>query len=162
MVFNPSDATYVSLELNSSSVTDKLENVGRALQFRLPIFNYVAKDSELREHELTSDEWKALEMVTGWLKAFRSATTQMSATKQPMLSTIHAIFRGLQQHLKSIIKELPNNADPALKEGLVNAHRKLSDYFTKFDESRYCTWAARLFTCCTMMITWFTDDILQF
>ncbi|KAJ6595268.1 hypothetical protein B0H10DRAFT_1635709, partial [Mycena sp. CBHHK59/15] len=101
-------------------------------------------NSELREHELTSEEWKALEMVTGWLKAFRSATTQMSAAKQPILSTTHAIFPGLQQRLKSIIKELPNNADPALKEGLVNAHRKLSDYFTKFDESRYCTWAALL------------------
>ncbi|KAJ6546761.1 hypothetical protein DFH09DRAFT_926901, partial [Mycena vulgaris] len=115
------------------------------LQFRRPIFNYVTKDCDLREHELTSDEWKALEMVTGWLKAFRSATTQMSATKQPMLSTTHAIFRGLQQHLKAVIKELPDNADPALKEGLVNAHRKLSDYFTKFDESCYCTWAARSF-----------------
>ncbi|KAJ6489402.1 hypothetical protein DFH09DRAFT_948153, partial [Mycena vulgaris] len=78
-------------------------------------------------HELTSDEWKALEMVTGWLKAFRSATTQMSATKQPMLSTTHAIFRGFQQHLKTIIKELPDNADPALKEVPVNAHRKRSD-----------------------------------
>ncbi|KAJ7713178.1 hypothetical protein B0H14DRAFT_3902038 [Mycena olivaceomarginata] len=61
-----------------------------------------------------------------------------------MLSTTHAIFRGLQQHLKTIIKELPADADPALKEGLVNAHRKLSDYFTKFDQSRYCTWAALL------------------
>jgi hypothetical protein len=127
------------------------------LQFRLPIFNYVAKDSELREHELTPDEWKALEMVTGWLKAFRSATTQMSATKQPMLSTTHAIFRGLQQHLKTIIKELPADADPALKEALVSAHRKLSDYFTKFDQSRYCTWAAR-WSNCFQMITMHSCD----
>ncbi|KAJ7702124.1 hypothetical protein B0H16DRAFT_1832094, partial [Mycena metata] len=76
--------------------------------------------------------WEALQMVTGWLKVFRSATTQMSATKQPMLSTTHAIFRGLQRHLKTTIAGLPATADPALKEGLVNAHRKLSDYFTKF------------------------------
>jgi hypothetical protein len=107
----------------------------------------VAKDSDLCEHELTPDEWKALEMVTGWLKAFRSATTQMSAKKQSMLSTTHVIFCGLQQHLKTIIKELPTDVDPALKEGLVNAHRKLSDYFTKFDQSRYCTWAACLYIC---------------
>lgn len=115
---------------------------GRALLYRLPIFNYVAKDSELREHELSAVEWEALQMVTSWLKVFRSATMQMSATKQPMLSTTHTIFRGLQRHLKTTITELPTTADPALKEGLVNAHRKLSDYFTKFDESRYCTWAA--------------------
>ncbi|KAF7372351.1 Transposase-like protein [Mycena venus] len=116
----------------------------RALQFREPIFNYVAKDSELREHELNAAEWDALQLVTQWLKMFRSATTQMSTTKQPMLSSTHAIFRGLQQRLKAIISELPESADPALKEGLVNAHRKLSDYFTKFDQSRYYSWAALL------------------
>ncbi|KAJ7314176.1 hypothetical protein DFH08DRAFT_716926 [Mycena albidolilacea] len=117
--------------------------IGRALDFRLPIYNYVANDSELREHELTSAEWEALLTVSKWLKAFRSATTEMSTTKLPMLSTTHAIFRGLQHHLKTLISTLPSTADPALKEGLVNAYRKLSDYFTKFDESRYCTWAAR-------------------
>ncbi|KAJ6506039.1 hypothetical protein DFH09DRAFT_943418 [Mycena vulgaris] len=116
--------------------------LGRALQFRRPIFNYVVKDSDLREHELTSDEWKALEMVTGWLKAFRSATTQMSATKQPM-PTLFSVASNSTSKPSS--KSFPDNADPALKEGLVNAHRKLSDYFTKFDESRYCTWAARSF-----------------
>ncbi|KAF7343888.1 Transposase-like protein [Mycena venus] len=67
----------------------------------------------------------------------------MSAIKQPMLSSTHAIFRGLPQRLKAIISELPESADPALKEELVNAHRKLSDYFTKFDQSRYYGWAAR-------------------
>jgi hypothetical protein len=36
---------------------------------------------------------------------------------------------------------VPASADPALKEGLVNAYRKL-DYFTKFDQSRYYGWAA--------------------
>lgn len=60
-----------------------------------------------------------------------------------MLSSTHAIFRGLQQHLKKTIAGLPASADPALKDGLVQAHRKLSDYFTKFDQSRYCGWAAR-------------------
>jgi hypothetical protein len=115
------------------------------LQFRGPIFNYVAKDSELREHELNVDEWRALELVTAWLKFFRSATTQMSVTKQSMLSTTHTIFRGLQQQLKSIISGLPASADPDLKQGLIDAHLKLSDYFTKFDDSRYYTWVARSF-----------------
>jgi hypothetical protein len=34
--------------------------MGRALQYRTPIFNYVAKDDEVREHELTSTEWDVL------------------------------------------------------------------------------------------------------
>ncbi|KAJ6541101.1 hypothetical protein B0H10DRAFT_1855471, partial [Mycena sp. CBHHK59/15] len=107
------------------------------LQFRLAIFNYVAKDSELREHELSPYKWDALMLVTQWLKAFRSATTQMSATEHSMLSTTHTIFRGLQQHLKDAITALPASADPALREGLVKAHLKLSDYYTNFDQSRY-------------------------
>ncbi|KAJ7323933.1 hypothetical protein DFH08DRAFT_711545, partial [Mycena albidolilacea] len=94
--------------------------------------------------ELTSAEWEALLTVLKWLKAFRSATTEMSTTKLPMLSTTHAIFQGLQHHLKTLISTLLSSADPALKEGLVNANRRLSDYFTKFDESQYCTWAALL------------------
>ncbi|KAJ7080040.1 hypothetical protein C8R44DRAFT_653881, partial [Mycena epipterygia] len=116
------------------------------LQFRAAIFSYVCKDSELREHELTSSEWDALTLVTSWLKAFRSATTQMSATEQPMLSTTHAIFRGLQQHIKEAITELPDSADDALRTGLVEAHLKLSDYYTKFDQSRYYLWVSCWFS----------------
>jgi hypothetical protein len=61
----------------------------------------------------------------------------MSATKQPMLSTTHACFRWLQDHLKATIAALPQSAEPTLQDGLVAAHRKLGDYYTKFDESRY-------------------------
>ncbi|KAJ7367671.1 hypothetical protein DFH08DRAFT_908827 [Mycena albidolilacea] len=89
-----------------------------ALQFCGLIFNYMAKDSELHEHELNTDKWRALELVTAWLKFFCSTMTQMSATKQPMLATTHTIFCGLQQQLKSIISGLP------------------------FDDSCYYTWAA--------------------
>jgi hypothetical protein len=116
---------------------------GRTIEYRLPIFNYVAKDAELRKYELTQTEWDALKLVTAWLKTFRSATTQMSTTKQPMLSHTHTIFRGLQAKVKEAIEELPANADPALRDGLAQAHRKLSNYFTKFDVSRYCLWAGR-------------------
>ncbi|KAJ6567458.1 hypothetical protein B0H10DRAFT_1841910, partial [Mycena sp. CBHHK59/15] len=87
--------------------------------------------------------------ITKWLKSYRYATTTMSTTKQSMLSTTHAIFRWLQDELKTNIAELPQTADPALLEGLVAAHRKLSDYFTKFDESRYYSWATRWSFCIT-------------
>ncbi|KAJ7191599.1 hypothetical protein B0H12DRAFT_995527, partial [Mycena haematopus] len=92
---------------------------------------------ELREHELSSADWAALKLVTNWLMAFRDATTQMSATKQPMLSSTHAIFLGLQRHLKTELAKLSPSTDPILRQGLVEAHLKLSDYFTKFDQSRY-------------------------
>jgi len=82
-----------------------------------------------------------------WLQSFREATTQMSTTKQSMLSTTHAVFRGLQDDIKNILKDLPDDVDPTLKNGLVEAHRKLSDYFLKFDKSDYYHWAARKFFC---------------
>ncbi|KAJ6606841.1 hypothetical protein B0H10DRAFT_1956747 [Mycena sp. CBHHK59/15] len=109
----------------------------RALGFRKVIFNCVAKDEELCEHELNQAEWVALKMVASWLEIFRVVTTWMSTTKQLMLSTTHAVFRGLQQHLKEAIEKLSESTDPALLTGLVDAHCKLSDYFTKFDKSRY-------------------------
>jgi len=81
-------------------------------------------------------------MVSSWLKSFRSATTQMSATKVPMLSTTHAIFRGLQDDIKMILHGLPATVPWAIKKGLLDAHEKLSDYYHKFDESPFYTWAA--------------------
>jgi hypothetical protein len=116
--------------------------VGRALSFQDPVNMYTALN--LLMHELNSEEWKALNYVKSWLQSFREATVQMSTTKKSMLSSTHAVFMGLQEEIKEIIKGLPQDVDPALKKGLVEAHRKLSDYFTKFDQSDYYHWAARM------------------
>jgi hypothetical protein len=56
-----------------------------------------------------------------------------------MLSTTHAIFCGLQEHLQSVLCELSDEAPPQLRGGLLAAHRKLSDYFYKFDDSPFYT-----------------------
>jgi hypothetical protein len=87
------------------------------------------------------EDWDAITLVTQWLKTFRSATTQMSSTKRPMLSSTHAIFRGLQESVRGFIKDLPKDASPSLRAALLNSHRKLSDYYYKFDESPYYVWA---------------------
>jgi hypothetical protein len=88
------------------------------------------------------DDWDTITLVAQWLKLFRSATTQMSATKQLMLSSTHAIFCGLQESLRQSLRELPNNVPNQLKVGLTNAHRKLSDYYGKINDSPYFTWAS--------------------
>ena len=115
---------------------------GRAIDYRTVIDDFVAKNREIRKHELQDEDWDAIEIVALWLKSFRSATTQMSTTKQPMLSWIHAIFRGLEDSLAANLRSLPNNI-PSLRRGLLKAHRKLSDYYGKSDESPYYTWASR-------------------
>ncbi|KAF5387134.1 hypothetical protein D9615_002164 [Tricholomella constricta] len=116
----------------------------RALDYREVIEGFVSRHRDLRQHELSEADWRSLVLVTDWLKSFRSATTQMSATKSPMLSTTHAIFRGLQDELKSILRSLPNTVDVKIKTGLIEAHRKLSDYYHKFDESPFYMWSALL------------------
>ena len=117
--------------------------LGRALDFAGEIDDFIGRNHDLRALELDDKDWAAISLVAGWLKAFRSATTEMSKTKEPMLSTVLAIFRGLQDHVSSILRELPDSAPPQLRTGLVEAHTKLSDYYYRSDETPYYTWAAR-------------------
>lgn len=62
-----------------------------------------------------------------------------------MLSTIHAIFRGLQDHICSTLAELSDSAPAQLRDGLVDAHQKLSEYYYRSDESPFYTWAASMY-----------------
>ena len=76
---------------------------GRALDFMTEIDEFIFQNEDLTNLALTEAEWASITLVAGWLKAFRSATTQMSTTKQPMLSTAHAIFRGLQDEVRNAL-----------------------------------------------------------
>jgi hypothetical protein len=117
-------------------------NIGRALDYRNTIDSFISRNRDLHVLELSSADWESIKLVASWLKSFRSATTEMSTTKFPMLSTTHAIFRGLQDDIKDILRGLPDSVSPKIKLGLTDAHRKLSDYYYKFDESPFYTWAA--------------------
>lgn len=81
--------------------------------------------------------------VTDWLGAFRAATTQMSTSKQSMLSSTLAIFRGLQEHIRLIYGNLPASTPHRITASLLDAHKKLSDYYYRYDQSPFYTWAAR-------------------
>jgi hypothetical protein len=107
---------------------------------------FVHSYTDLWPYLLSEAEWHSIELVATWLKTFRSATTQMSATKRPMLSTTHAVFRGLQEDVRNIIRNLPLSTSRCLKKGLTDAHRKLSDYYHIFDESPYYLWSSRELT----------------
>jgi hypothetical protein len=124
--------------------------IGRAIQYCKVIERFVAVNKDLRAFELTDDNWSAITLISQWLKSFCSTTVQMSATKKPMLSSTLAIFRGLQDSLRKILRTLPNNTPAKLKEGLIKAHLKLSNYYGKTDSSPYYVWACCrfLFFCC--------------
>jgi hypothetical protein len=118
--------------------------LGRALDYRQSVHSFVHSHTDLWPQLLSDEEWHTIDLVTTWLKSFRSATTQMSATRTPMLSTTHAIFRGLQEELCNTIRSLPKGTtSPRLIKGLTDAHRKLSDYYHTFDESPFYIWSSR-------------------
>jgi len=112
------------------------------MDYQTVLDDFVAKNKELRKYELQDEDWEAIGLVAWWLKLFQSATTQMSTTKHLMLSWTHAIFRGLQDSLADSLCVLPKHTPAILRQGLLNAHRKLSDYYGKSDESPYYTWAS--------------------
>ncbi|KAI9569896.1 hypothetical protein HD554DRAFT_2019551 [Boletus coccyginus] len=92
------------------------------MDYRSVLDDFVAKNKELRKHELQDEDWEAIALVAHWLKSFRSTTTQMSTTKDPMLPWTHAIFHGLQDSLVDLLSSLPNNTPAPLCQGLLNAH----------------------------------------
>ena len=95
------------------------------MDYRTVLDDFVAKNRELHKYELQDEDWEAIALVASWLKSFRSATTQMSTTKRPMLSWTHAIFRGLQDSLAEDLRSLPNNTPRALRQGLLKTIRTL-------------------------------------
>ena len=104
--------------------------------------DFVRRIHELQSLELDEEEWEAIERVAEWLKTFRLANSQMSGTKGlSTLSTTH-IFRGLQEHVADIIRFFPASSHPKIKDGLLNAHCKLSNYYYKYDQSPFHTWSA--------------------
>ncbi|KAJ7290084.1 hypothetical protein C8J57DRAFT_1212741 [Mycena rebaudengoi] len=87
-------------------------------------------------------DWNAITLVSDWLLNFRSATSQMSTRSRLMLSSTHSTFRGLQRMLKDKLSALSPGSPPELVEGLTKAHRKLSEYYYKYDHSPFYIWAA--------------------
>jgi hypothetical protein len=67
----------------------------------------------------------------------------MSTSKESILSATHAIFRGLEEHIQGIYRNLPSSTPSRIKAGLLDAHKKLSDYYYRYDQSPFYTWAAR-------------------
>jgi hypothetical protein len=67
---------------------------------------------------------------------------------QTMLSTALAVFRGLQDHLRNILHDFPDDSPAQLRQGLVDAYENLvntiiasTNYpFTRGPLSRYFTY----------------------
>ncbi|KAF8799536.1 hypothetical protein BYT27DRAFT_7120331, partial [Phlegmacium glaucopus] len=106
-----------------------LSSTGRALDYHNTIDSFVSRHKDLHAFELSKTDWESIRLMASWLKCFCAATTEMSTTKIPILSTTHTIFRGLQDEIKTILHNLPDSVSPNIKVGLTDVHCKLSDYY---------------------------------
>ncbi|KAL5497681.1 hypothetical protein ACEPAH_2612 [Sanghuangporus vaninii] len=68
----------------------------------------------------------------------------MSTTKTSVLSSTYRQFILLQDTLRKAILELPQSILLQLKNGLINAHKKLAEYVFLFNQSPYFLWASLL------------------
>lgn len=141
MVIDPSNVMWVKLLISVYAIVLLTTKSGHTLDYRQAIDSYVMRTRDLHLYELSDEDWTSIALVSSWLKSFRSATTQMSATMTPMLLTTLAIFYGLQDDIKTILHGLTTAVPHSIKMGLINAHRKLSEYYFKYNESPFYTWA---------------------
>jgi hypothetical protein len=96
-----------------------------------------AKDSVL-----LPEEWAAIEIVKEWLQMFQLATTRLSSLDTSTISSVFAVFLGLQSHVRTQLANAPVDLPPELTAGLIGAHKKLAEYFTKSDACPYYMWSA--------------------
>jgi hypothetical protein len=120
LVVNTPDASY-EFYLPRLVIFECEFFIDRAIDHRQAITDFVGRHRDLHKYDLTALDWDSIILVTGWLKSFRTATTLMSTTKRPMLSYTHAIFRGLQEDLRTSLRELPLSTPSVLRNGLLDA-----------------------------------------
>ena len=94
------------------------------------------------------------------LKPFVLQPLKCHGTKEPMLSTMHAIFHGLQDHICLTLTELPDSAPIQLRDSLLEAHKKLSEYNYWSDESPYYT-GLQVSSLAHFLVIWANFILLQ-
>ena len=99
--------------------------------------------ADAKLEQLSAIEWNVIMHVEKWLDSFREATTLMLVAQAPALSVVLTIFCDIQDDIQAAYRELPLLAPLALKQGVLNAHWKLSNYYYLTDASPYYIWASR-------------------
>jgi hypothetical protein len=75
-------------------------------------------------------------------RSLRDTTTRMSARDKNTISSVYAVFLGLQNSVRQHIKSASAGMSARLQVGLIGAHEKLAEYFKESDTSPFYMWAA--------------------
>jgi hypothetical protein len=129
----------MSVEIIFETYTLTIHPPERALLYRDAVERY-AQGRKMPVPD--ENDWKAIETVCSWLKIFRDATTQMSSRDKTTISSVFGVFLGLQNHIRQLLRQSASSMPDDLRDGLLDAHEKLAEYFKKSDASPYYMWAA--------------------
>jgi hypothetical protein len=101
----------------------------RALELREPLDNFAACDRDLREYQLTDEEWSLLETVSGLLKVFKDATDCLCASSYPTLSTAIPIYNYMMDQVEDFRDT--HSECKAIVEATSAAIEKFKEYYSK-------------------------------
>ena len=103
--------------------------IKRALELRGPLDKFAAVESDLVRYKMKPEEWRLLESVCGFLRAFKLATKRMCSASHPTLATAVPAYNFLLDKLEDY-----RDANPGLEtiEAATNAAiNKLKVYYCK-------------------------------
>ncbi|GBB87371.1 hypothetical protein RclHR1_13820001 [Rhizophagus clarus] len=116
--------------------------LSHAFMMREAIDAMVNSDKDLRNFEITDDEWDKINEIISVLKIFVQTTKILSTAKYPMLSSSIPIYNYLMDRLEAYCENFDSSNDIviAVKAGL----KKLEFYYEKSDETTMYTIATVL------------------
>jgi hypothetical protein len=128
-------STFINMRLLSDRVIE------RALLYQSAVDRY-AQVSRLTKYQLSSEDWAGIKTVATWLKMLSKATTLMSSSKETTISWAFVVLIGLQDNIRTQLRQLPANTPPHLRDGLAAAHNKFGEYIKIMDQSPFYMFAA--------------------
>jgi hypothetical protein len=121
--------------------------VDRALRIRTGLDNITALERDLRDFELSEDEWKILTEIKKYLEPFASVTKNIEGSLYPTLSVVIPLYNVLIDHIEDWIDnnqdddEEPDGSEygsglhcPEITAGAIAAKTKLLEYYNKTSE----------------------------
>ena len=121
--------------------------IERALRIRIGLDNITALERDLRDFELTEDEWNVLTEIKRFLEPFADVTKSIEGSLYPTLSVVIPLYNVLIDHIEDWVdneqrkEQEPDALDcefeshcPEIKAGALAAKQKLLEYYNKTSE----------------------------
>ena len=115
----------------------------RVLEIRTGLDAMTGIERDLREHELSDEDWHVLKQVTIFLEPFANVTREIEGSKYPTLNVVIPLYNSLIDHVEDWIddedctmdSEEGENRSEEIIAGATAAKEKLLEYYNKTTET---------------------------